>query len=142
MFTLRTADEVRQPEFGKLPEKVDAEMVAMAEQIVGRLSKKFDPTGFRDAYQDALRELVAAKLKGKKLEPARVAEEPSNVVDLMAALKRSVEAEGKGGGAKTTAGRARKSDPRQRNLLLPVKGGGKKPAAAADEAKPARRRKA
>lgn len=142
MFTLRTADEVRKAEFGKLPDKVDAEMVAMAEQIVGRLSKKFDPSGFRDAYQDALRELVEAKLKGKKLEP-RAAEEPSNVIDLMAALKRSVEAEGKDAGGAKATGRAKKSDPRQRHMLLPVKGGGKKPAAAAaEEAKPARRKKA
>jgi DNA end-binding protein Ku len=135
MFTLRTADEVRKPEFGKLPEKVDSEMVAMAEQIVGRLSKKFDPSGFRDAYQDALRELVAAKMKGQK-PTTRAAEEPSNVIDLMAALKRSVEGEGD-----SKAKRAKKPDRRQGHLLLPVKGGGKKPAAA-QEAKPARRKKA
>ena len=142
MFTLRTADEVRQPEFGKLPDKVDAEMVAMAEQIIGRLSNKFDPTGFRDAYQDALRELVDAKVKGQKREAPHIAEETSNVVDLMAALRRSIESEGKSAPAAKPA-RAKKSDPRQRSLLLPVKGGGKKPAAAAAvEAKPARRKKA
>jgi DNA end-binding protein Ku len=139
MSTLRTADEVRVAEFDKMPEKVDAEMIAMAEQIIGRLAAKFDPSSFRDSYQDALRELVAEKMKGHK--PARRAAEPqsSNVVDLMAALKRSLETEA---GAANGGRKRKEPDRRQQSLLLPVKGGGKKAEKAAEEAKPARRKKA
>lgn len=137
MSTLRTADELRVAEFDKLPDKVDSEMIAMAEQIIGRLSAKFDPSTFRDSYQDALRELVAEKMKGHKPAP-RPVEPASNVVDLMAALRRSVEGDAAGsvaGGKK----RAKAPDRRQQSLLLPVKGGRKK---AAEEGRPARRKKA
>ena len=139
MSTLRTADEVRAAEFDKMPETVDAEMVAMAEQIIARLAAKFDPSSFRDTYQDALRELVTEKMKGHK--PTRRAAEPppSNVVDLMAALKRSIEA---GGGAASGGRKRKEPDRRQQSLLLPVKGGGKKAPEEAKQAKPARRKKA
>src|SRR5262249_38404877 len=135
MSTLRTADEVRTAEFDKLPDKIDPEMVAMAEQIIDRFGGQFDPGSFRDRYQDALRELVEAKLKGVK-RAARPSAEPSNVIDLMSALKRSVEAEAPGAAAASSngkKGRAREPDRRQQNMLLPVKGGGKKPAAAAEK---------
>jgi DNA end-binding protein Ku len=144
MSTLRTADELRASEFEKKPAAVDPEMVAMAEQIIAKLSGKFDPASFRDRYQDALRELVAEKLKGHKPVPHPV-EAPSNVIDLMSALKRSVES-ARGAAPAAAAGKKRKEpDRRQRSLLLPVKGAGKKPAAAAaaaEEARPAKRKKA
>ena len=144
LSTLRAADEVRAAEFDKIKGDVDPEMVEMAETIMNRLSKKFDPASFHDRYQDALRALVESKIKGVKPMAAPV-EEPSNVIDLMAALKQSVAAEGKGaanGGKKKRAGA---SDRRQQNLLLPVKGGGKGQAAqtaqAAEAAPKARSRK-
>ncbi len=138
MSTLRTADELRAAEFESMPEKVDPEMVAMAEQIIDRLSGKFDPSSFRDQYQDALRDLVAEKLKGHK-PAARPVQPPSNVVNLMDALKRSMAAEGGGAEKAPAKRRAKEADRRQQHLLLPVKGGGKKPVA---EAKPTRRKKA
>src|SRR5262249_47259818 len=60
MSTVRSADEVRPAEFGP-PAKgeIDGEMVAIAESIIDRRSGPFDPTTFRDRYQDALHELVA-----------------------------------------------------------------------------------
>jgi DNA end-binding protein Ku len=144
MSTLRTADEVRAAEFDKFKDKVDPEMVAMAEQIIERLSAAFDPASFRDSYQDALRELVDAKLKGQK--PAqRAPAAPSNVIDLMSALKRSMEEAGEKPAAAGKK-RAKEPDRRQQHLLLPVKGDGRKPAQAAPAketaAKPARRKKA
>ena len=143
MSTLRTADEIRAAEFDKFTDRVDPEMVAMAEQIIDRLSAAFDPSSFRDSYQDALRELVEAKLKGHK--PAqRAPAPPSNVIDLMAALKRSMEEAG-GKAAAPAKKRAKEPDRRQQNLLLPVKGGGRKAAEAVAKeagAKPARRKKA
>jgi DNA end-binding protein Ku len=139
LSTLRTADEVRAAEFEKIKGDVDPEMVEMAETIINRLAKKFDPSSFHDRYQDALRELVESKMKGKK--PTSVAdEEPSNVIDLMAALKQSVAAEGK----RSESGKKKRSatpDRRQQSLLLPVKGGAKARTAQTAEAPKARSRK-
>jgi DNA end-binding protein Ku len=139
MSTLRTADEVRAAEFDSMSEKVDPEMVVMAETIIDRLSAKFDPSAFRDTYQDALRELVEEKQKGHKPTPRHVAQPLSNVVDLMAALKRSI-ADDVAAPAKTAKKRTKEPDRRQPSLLLPVKGDGKK--VAVQEAKPVRRKKA
>lgn len=145
MSTLRTADEVRAAEFDKFDGKVDPEMVAMAEQIIDKLAGTFEPASFHDRYQDALRELVAEKMKGHTPAP-RAVETPSNVIDLMSALKRSVEAD-RADAEKSGKKRTKEPDRRQQNLLLPVKGSGKKAAEKhaakpGEEARPARRRKA
>ena len=55
---LRSADEVREAEFGPTAKgEVDADMVAVDETIMERRKGSFDPATFRDRYQDALREL-------------------------------------------------------------------------------------
>lgn len=145
MSTLRTADEVRAAEFEHLTAKIDPEMVAMAEQIIEKLDGKFDPATFRDSYQDALRELVAEKIKGHKPAKRAVEEPASNVVNLMAALRSSIEREVAASGSGAGKKRAKAPDRRQQALLLPVKGGAKKAAseeAKPADAKPARRKKA
>lgn len=97
LTTLRTAEEVRTlDEIGHpdLP-KPNAQMLDIAEKIVAQQSGDFDPTEFTDRYEDALRALIEEKKKGKpvKAKPAR-AEEESGVVDLMAALKKSLLGDG------------------------------------------------
>jgi len=134
MCLLRTAEEVRGAEFDLPKDKLDAEMVRMAEEITDRLKGKWEPEKFRDRYQDALHELIEAKVKGLPREKRPTAEEPSNVIDLMAALKRSLSA--KADAAQEPAGaakpkRGRQQDRRQANMLLPVSGGGRKSAAPA-----------
>jgi DNA end-binding protein Ku len=89
MSTLRTVEEVREAEFSEPAHKLDPEMIEVATSIIKRMDGRFDPKGFHDQYQDALRDLIQAKSKGKRLPKARV-EEPSNVVDLMAVLKKSL----------------------------------------------------
>ena len=93
LTTLRTAEEVRTlDEIGHpdLP-KPNAQMLDIAEKIVAQQSGDFDPAEFTDRYEDALRELIEEKKKGKpvKTAPARSQDE-SKVVDLMAALKKSL----------------------------------------------------
>jgi DNA end-binding protein Ku len=147
MSLLRTAEEVREAEFDLPKDKLDAEMVRMAEEITDRLKGKWEPAKFRDRYQDALHELIEAKVKGLPREKRPTAPEPSNVIDLMAALKKSLAA--KASAAQEPAGaakpkRARQQDRRQGSMLLPVAGGGRKSAAAArreEEEAPSKSRK-
>jgi DNA end-binding protein Ku len=77
-------------------EKVPKDMLELASHIVDTKRGEFDPKKFEDRYEDALKELLKKKQKGEKIE--RPAEsKPSNVVDLMEALRQSVSA-GKGDG--------------------------------------------
>jgi DNA end-binding protein Ku len=96
-YTLRTDAEVRNPDeiFGPIDDKAaDPAMIAIAERIIEQQEGPFDPSQFVDRYEEALKALIEDKKKGHK--PARVAEpEDTNVVDLMAALRASLEAKGK-----------------------------------------------
>jgi DNA end-binding protein Ku len=123
LITLRAADEVRSAEFEGLTDDADPEAIAIAEMIIKRRSGVFDPSTFRDRYQDASRELIDAKLKGRRIQPpAPRTVEPAP--DLMAALKRSLAEI-----TETAPKRRRKptADRRQPSLLLPVAGNGKTP---------------
>ena len=97
LTTLRTAEEVRQlDEIDHLDLlKPNAQMLEIAEKIVAQQSGEFDPADFTDRYDDALRALIEEKKKGKpvKSKPARE-EAKSGVVDLMAALKKSLRGNG------------------------------------------------
>jgi DNA end-binding protein Ku len=93
MMTLRTADEVRDAEdyFTDIEEEEpDQEMLELAERLIEQKSGKFDPNEFRDRYQDALLEMVKAKVKGQEPVIAQ-APERGKVINLMDALKRSLE---------------------------------------------------
>jgi len=144
MTLLRAANEVRAAGYDFSDGKLDAKMVDLAETIMDRLKGKFEPADFHDTYQDELRKLIEAKAKGMPKPKHAPISEPSNVVDLMAALKRSLAEKGKGG--ETPVSRKKHADRRQGSLLLPVEGGGRKeakPAARSKEAaKPHRKRKA
>jgi DNA end-binding protein Ku len=98
-YTLRSHDEVRQPEefFGDIPEhKADPQMIAIAEKIIEQQSGPFDPSEFNDRYEDALRDLIEQKKKGKGNIAAVEEPKDTNVVDLMEALRRSL---GQSGGS-------------------------------------------
>lgn len=96
LYTLHTADAIRKASlyFGDIKaQEVDEDQVAVAEALVGRKAGHFDPGHFVDRYQEGLRQIIQAKIEG---ETPPVIEEagPGNVVNLMEALKRSLEQEG------------------------------------------------
>jgi len=112
--TMHWPDEIRAPEFEELDKKIkisDAE-VKMARQLIEQLSSSFDPSEFADEYRAKLEELVQAKVEGAEVTvAAEPEEEPTKVVDLMDALKASVEEakKRKGGSSKKKTTAARKA---------------------------------
>jgi DNA end-binding protein Ku len=93
--TLRYKNEVRDERdyFDDIPEvKISKDMLDLAKHILETKKAEFDPSKFEDRYETALKELIAAKQAGRK-PPAAPAPQPSNVVSLMDALRRSVQAE-------------------------------------------------
>jgi len=95
-YTLRMANEVRDPDeaFSGIPDgKPDKQMIEIALKIVEQQEGDFEPGKFVDRYEEALKALIKEKQKGHK--PVR-APEPSdtNVIDLMSALKKSLQAKG------------------------------------------------
>ena len=112
--TLRYAYEVREGrEFFEdvEDEDVEPEHLELAREIIKRKTKPFDPEAFRDHYQEALRELVKAKLEGKLPPEPKEAPKATNVVNLMDALRRSLgdgEAKTKKRAARKPAGKTRR----------------------------------
>lgn len=106
MELLRYAEELREPAdyFDEIPSmKPDKEMVDLAVQLITKKSSAFAPDKYEDHYQTALKQLVQDKVKGRKIIAPHEEGRPkgTNVVDLMAALKKSV---GETGGKKTASG--------------------------------------
>jgi DNA end-binding protein Ku len=133
--TLRYPYEVRQADayFEAIDdEKVPKDMLDLAIHIVDSKRGEFDPEKFEDHYENALKELLRKKQKGEKIDRPK---EPSrtNVVNLMEALRQSVQASG---GKQSNAARAKTKKGKkriegQREMLLPIPGKKDKEAAAA-----------
>ena len=101
---LRYKPEVRKEDayFDQIPAtRVPQDMLQLAEHILEQKKGHFDPSRFEDRYEDALSALIKAKRAGKE-PPTSPAPKPSNVINLMDALRRSVKGE-KSGGSATTA---------------------------------------
>jgi DNA end-binding protein Ku len=123
VFVLETMlwpDEIREPEFGFLDDDVEVrpQELAMAGTLIESLSGEFDPATYHDSYREALEEVIEAKVAGHELvPPAEKPDEGGAVVDLMAALRASVDAAkaGRVGGAEAddsrTARTARAAKP-------------------------------
>jgi DNA end-binding protein Ku len=94
--TLRYAYEVRSEKdyFSHIPSpRVTKDMVSLAAHILESKATKFDPDKFQDEYEKALRKLVQRKAKGHAIEAPEPEERPSNVINLMDALRESVRAD-------------------------------------------------
>jgi DNA end-binding protein Ku len=102
---LRHADEIRAADklFDEIPEvKLDKEALDLTKELIKRKSGKFEPEQFKDEYAEAVRELIQAKLEDRA--PEIVTAEPggAKVINIMDALKKSVQ-QGKSGGRATKA---------------------------------------
>lgn len=92
--TMLWPDEIRTPAFGFLDEdlKVRPPELAMASSLIDSMAGEFEPDAFTDDYRAALQEVIDAKVEGREVvQPEEVEEAPAAAVDLMAALKASVE---------------------------------------------------
>lgn len=120
--TMFLADEIREAptEVQWHDQSVSAPELKMAETLIEMLHRPFEPEAYRDDYREALQQLIEAKLEGVALQEVALGE-PPKVVDLMAALRASVEA------AKSTAPASKAESAEE---------------AREEAARPARRRKA
>jgi DNA end-binding protein Ku len=114
VFVLETMfwpDEIRVPKFDVLDESVELrpQEIRMARSLIDSLTDAFSPEEFHDEYRAALEELVQKKVQGEEITYTEEAE-PSKVVDLMEALKASVEAAkaGKPASGRKASSRGRK----------------------------------
>jgi DNA end-binding protein Ku len=119
-FVLETMfwpDEIRQSSFDELDKaskvKPRLQEIQMAKTLIENLTDEFDPTQYKDEYRQALLKIVDAKVEGKEIEAPPEPEE-TKVVDLMEALKASVEATkkkaaGSSGGSRKRASSEKKA---------------------------------
>ena len=126
-YEVRNADEY----FDDIPDvKLTKDMMELARHIVETKRAHFKPQEFEDHYEHALKDLIEKKIKGEKIEVPK--ELPTGkVINLMDALRRSVQAETKT--SRPAAGKkGRKTAAGQKEMLLPIPG---KKAAAAESGK-------
>lgn len=105
-YTLRPHEEVRDAAdyFDDIPTvKADKDMVDIATRIIAQKEAEFDPSEFRDRYDEALKEMIKTKQKGGKGMVEAPEPDDTNVVDLMAALRASLKGSAGGGGKKAPA---------------------------------------
>ena len=94
MYTLRHASEIRSmdaiDELADMPDTVKPAEVALARQVIGTFEGSIDFADYRDDYQEGLREIIDAKIAGREIVAPEV-QEPPKVVNLMEALRRSLD---------------------------------------------------
>jgi DNA end-binding protein Ku len=145
--TMRYADEVNKAQnyFRDIEDaEPDDELLELAEALIDRKTAKFDPGKFHDRYVEALEDLIERKRKGKTIHTEEEEARPErgmNVVDLMAALKRSIEKPGETGGGKAST--AKRTTRKAAAKKAPAKKTAAKKAPAkksASRSEPARKR--
>jgi DNA end-binding protein Ku len=97
-------DDIKSP-------KISKDMVELAGHILKTKAAHFDPSKFKDEYEDALKKLVQRKAAGKPVKAAERAEKPDNVISLMDALKQSLK--GKASAKRAAPSPVRRPAPRR-----------------------------
>jgi DNA end-binding protein Ku len=75
-------------------DKVDTKQVELATNLIGAMTKSFDPGRYRDTYREKLADLIERKAEGRRIPLPSEPQKTAQVVDLMEALKRSLEKSG------------------------------------------------
>jgi len=111
-YEIRNDDAV----FEEIPDmKLPDQMVGLAEEIIDRMSGEFEPEKFEDRYENAMIELIRSKQAGLPTPKEKPAARPANVVNLMDALRRSIEDKGsKAKPTKAPAKRVAEAAPKKR----------------------------
>jgi DNA end-binding protein Ku len=138
MSTLFFADEVvEQDSLENLPENVtfDKRELAMAQQLIGALSEKFDPEKYHDDYREKVLDLIERKSEGEEIVLTPQPQAKPKVVDLMAALEASIAA-AKGGGKRAIVEAEKETVPTSSRSSRKT---ATKEAPPEDEAKPEKR---
>src|SRR6186713_1624180 len=92
--TLHYPYEIRSEEgvFEEIPDlKLPDQMVGLAEDIIDKLSGEFQPDKFEDRYENAMIELIRSKQAGLPAPKEKAPSRPANVINLMDALRRSID---------------------------------------------------
>ena len=90
-YEIRSEDGV----FEEIPDlKLPDQMIGLAEDIIDRMTGEFEPEQFQDRYENAMIELIRSKQAGLPAPKEKPAARPANVVNLMDALRRSIEVDG------------------------------------------------
>jgi DNA end-binding protein Ku len=89
--------------------RIPKEMLSLASHILDTKAGHFDPSEFKDEFETELKKLVKRKAAGKPIEYEEPAERPSNVVDLMEALRQSVQGGGRRAAALRSSSASKKS---------------------------------
>jgi DNA end-binding protein Ku len=96
MYTLHHAAEIRTidqiEELETVPRTVKAQEVKLAKQVVEMFDGELNLANYKDEYKEELRKIIDARVAGEEYVAAEAEEAPTNVVDLMAALRRSLDA--------------------------------------------------
>lgn len=94
METMYWPDEIREPQFETLEDDVEVrkDEVQMAQMIIDNLTAPFDPSAWHDESREAVEAAAKLKVEGQEIVAPEGVEQPAGVVDLMDALKASIEA--------------------------------------------------
>ncbi|MFN2539342.1 MAG: Ku protein [Mycobacteriales bacterium] len=147
VFVLETMlwpDEVRAPDFAFLDEDIEVRQqeLAMAGSLIETLAGEFDPSQYSDSYREALQAVIDAKVEGREVvQPEEAQPSTGTVVDLMAALRASVEAAKKGTAAEKPAQKQPAGKKAAAKKAAPKQTAAKKTAAKKTAAKKAPARK-
>jgi len=96
MYTLHHAAEIRTidqiEELGAVPRTVKPQELKLAKQVVDMFDGELDLKDYKDEFKEELRKIIDARVAGEEYVAEEVEEPPTNVVDLMAALRKSLDA--------------------------------------------------
>jgi DNA end-binding protein Ku len=109
LHTMYFANEIRsRPQYGVFEAvSLKPQEVKLTEQLIGSLTERFQPKQYHDEFQDKLRKLIEAKQHGKTVEIGSETKRRAPVIDMMTALKKSLEAASLGSAEKKAASKAR-----------------------------------